>query len=169
MKFQKNECSVCHHPKRLEIELALRNKASILGLEKTYGIGHTTLSRHRQHMDEPKPFDEKSSIERIGQMEKVARSLMARAVNSGDVNNAIKLINSANALIQTSAKLKGELSGKPADTTEISWAKFNGFVDALLAALDKDPNAKKAVMDALGKMEDYEENFEPCPVDPPMG
>jgi hypothetical protein len=138
----------------------------VLGLEKTYGIGHTTLSRHRQHMDEPKPFDEKTSIERVNQMEKVARSLMAKAVNSGDTNNAIKLINAANALIQTSAKLKGELSGKQVDSSELSWAKFNAFVDALISKLEKLPDAKQAVREALAAMEDYEENIEPCLIDP---
>jgi hypothetical protein len=107
-------------------------------------------------MDEcPKPqtvsFEDKTSLERITEIEKIARALIARAASSGQITGVAPLLRAANESLQIAAKLRGEMTGKPVEAAinGISWEEFHIFTGSLLAALDDQPEAKKAVLDAL--------------------
>ena len=96
-------------------------------------------------------FEDKSSLERITEIEKIARALIARAASSGQITGVAPLLRAANESLQIAAKLRGEMTGKPVEAAinGISWEEFHIFTGSLLAALDDQPEAKKAVLGAL--------------------
>lgn len=154
-------CIACTHPKREEIDLALKNGASVRGLAGTYGLSKTSLYRHVAHMDEKakereerasgRTFEDKSSLDRINEVEKIARDLIGRAKESGQINGIAPLLRAANESLSIAAKLRGEMSGKAPEIVHNgpTWAEFHTFTSSLLSALDDQPEAKKAVLDAL--------------------
>lgn len=170
------KCAACRHPKRKEIDTAIKAGASMTGLVTTYGISRTALYRHRAHMDDRDPdktksFEEKSSVEKANEMEKISRSLLSRAASSGDVRGATALVRACNESLALSSKLRGEMSGRPPeDTGGYTWSDFNRFTDSLLTALDEKPEAKKAVLDALSGMGgENAEDLTGSPVDTNVG
>jgi len=148
-------CAGCNHPKSKELNAAIKNGASMSALVETYGISRAALYRHKAHIgerdpDKTKTFEEKTSLERINEMEKFARHFLGKAAASGDTKNAVAIIRAANESISLAARLRGEMSGKPIEVAGgLSWSDFNRFTDTLLAALEDQPEAKKAVLTAL--------------------
>jgi len=154
-------CSVCTHPKREEIEQAIKNGASVRGLAGTYDLSKTSLYRHVAHMEEKakereekasgRSFEDKSSLDRINEVEKIARDLIGRAKDSGQIAGIAPLLRAANESLSIAAKLRGEMTGKAPEIVHNgpTWAEFHTFTSSLLSALDDQPEAKKAVLDAL--------------------
>lgn len=153
-----NVCATCSHPKVDEIDRLIRSGASIRGLAQTYNLSKTGLYRHKAHMDEEQArrksdvsFEDKTSIERITEIEKIARDLISRAASSGKISGVAPLLRAANESLSIACKLRGEMTGKPIETAidGIPWGDFHIFTNSLLAALDDQPVAKKAVLDAI--------------------
>jgi hypothetical protein len=156
-------CTVCAHRRRKEIDEAIVGGVStIAGLARTHGLSRQALMRHRdahmgrdiravhaQRRDE-QAYDRGSSLlDRMHNLGAEAHAALREAKNSKDIRLILSAIGTASKLLELQGRLQGEFADG-AVTVNITHNDFRTLPVGIVAALEPFPDAKRAVLIALG-------------------
>ena len=157
-------CSICSHPERAEIERRLLGGEALRKISGTTGTTPQSLMRHRDgHMSrsitaavqrERQADADKHDDDLLGELKTLTqqvKGLAAAAYKNGDIRAAVAAVTSAAKMVETRAKLTGQIA--PTTVNVLVSAEFKTVQVALLGALEPFPDAKRAVIDALARIE----------------
>jgi hypothetical protein len=179
-------CTVCLHPDRPSIELALSRKAGLKTIAAKFGLSKTALSRHStNHMPPqvkavmlatgrttPVDLDELRRTESEGLLA-TAVALRARlyrqldmAEEVGDLRAAASLDGRILDSLSFVAKLLGEISTHTQTTiTQLTISpEYLSLRAALVQALQPYPEARKAVSQVIRRLEGVEPHYTGVPL-----
>jgi len=123
-------CSICRHPKRLEIEQALLSGTPLRDIQGRYGTARTSLSRHRPHVSEAVTRssqardvartgalldDVRAGERRAERLYAQAEEILAGALVDKDRRTALQAIRAAIDVMSEARsymELRGELTGE---------------------------------------------------------
>jgi hypothetical protein len=154
-------CTVCAHPDVFEINerlVGMGGKRSNRSIAKQYGVGHSAVQRHREHI--PKLLLQASQAEEIAQADTLlqrveelfteARGVLEAAKGDEDYPIVLAGIDRAHKQLELLAKLQGQLAQEGSPITNI--LVHPEFIEArtlIIEALRPFPEAKGAVVKAL--------------------
>ncbi len=154
-----NVCSVCSHPRVGEIDQALAGGVPLRKLAARYGLSSSPLHRHR-HRHLPGALvavhheRATSTLDRVEALLPRVEALLTRAERDRKSGSALAAVREARALLELTARLKGELATQPQTTVNLiasaDWIQLRGLV---LAALAAHPVAQQDVVEALSVVE----------------
>jgi hypothetical protein len=134
------KCSVCVHPEREAIDLAIVGQQKLSALENRYSLNRYALGRHRSHIIElvaRSPEGEKLAradtiVAEIAQLEDLAVEVLDRARLAKDGRLTLAAISTMKALLEFRARVTGALkSPAKGNTLHIHFADKEGFDDRL--------------------------------------
>lgn len=108
-------CRVCQHPRRAEIDEALRNRAKIATLVSLYGIGEGNLRRHQKnHLQaapvgaapETLPASEPSTVARLLQLRTM--KVLRDAEASGEPRVQLAALRAARENLEQAVRLRAQ-------------------------------------------------------------
>lgn len=149
------------HPQRSEIDRRLVSGEPVLAVAKAYGLAHDSLGRHfarhvatavREAAERERQADEEArGDDLLGELRsliKIAKGLLARAVQAGDLRTAVSAVGQIKGVIETMARILGDISDAP--TVNVTLAPVVVQMrQALIVALEPYPEARAAVLKAL--------------------
>lgn len=143
-------CRVCHHPRRLEIETALRNGAKVGTLVELYGVGEGNIRRHaKNHAKAGAVPSKPGQVLPDGEPSKLAKLLSLRTLKvlrdgeaSGNPRVQLSALRVARENLETVAKLRAT---EPADYAPERDELLSALRDRLAATLRDYPEALDAV------------------------
>ncbi len=152
-------CSVCTHPQRGAIDLALVAGASRNGLATAYGLAETSLRRHEAaHLPAAmvrgeEAREEARALDVIQQLKAIngaTLQILKESREGRDNDTALKAIDRIQKQIELQAKLLGELKEGTTVNVLVSpeWIQVRTVI---LHALDAHPAARLAVAAALAE------------------
>ena len=164
-------CSVCTHPRRKEIEAAIKGGRSLRSVEKEFGVPRSNISRHmspdhfgaavRAMKSAICPASLKKEIKAIRDASGVVDQIkdLIDKTNTilesagGDPYLGLKAIEAARKNLETLAKLNGQLTAGGNSNTQINTGitpgEYNRTVSHVIMALEPFPEARGAVLAAL--------------------
>ncbi len=103
-------CSVCRHPERRSIDLALIEAEPFRNLAKRYGLSSTALYRHREaHLSArlAKAYEAEAGtlLDQVSALQERAMSILAKAEADRDLRAALAAIREARGNLELLAKL----------------------------------------------------------------
>lgn len=129
-------CTVCRHPQRESIDLALRtNSGSLRVLAGRFGVSKTALDRHHHHADHKR--DRKNTEQIAGIDAEIGKLIRAqnRAKRKRDNVGALAIARELRAWYVLKAKAAAVVSAsQPEQTQEISHAEALGLAKAIIEA-----------------------------------
>jgi len=154
-------CKVCSHTKLKEINTQLVKGATLEMLSQKYNVTISALYRHKQNhipvqlakAQEAKAVTAADTLlGRIGELDARADDVYTRALEDDNLAAAIGAIKELRAILELYAKLTGELQTQNVNTIIVmpEWVKLRS---AILCALQAYPEARQAVVEALGRVE----------------
>lgn len=108
-------CRVCQHPRRGEIDEALRNKAKVSALVSLYGIGEGNIRRHaKNHLSpadsapaaESLPSSEPSTVARLLQLRTM--KVLRDAEASGEPRVQLAALRAARENLEQAVRLRAQ-------------------------------------------------------------
>lgn len=159
------DCTICTHRKRAEIDEALGSQAAILRIAKQFKVGRMALTRHRdQHLRADvlaaaaaRQVSEvvgrgASVLDRLEALDTRMAEIIDEAMLQADKSNAVRAIREMRGLVELRAKLTGELKDGAGQVTNINITHndFRTLQVGIVAALEPYPEAKRAVLAAMG-------------------
>lgn len=169
------ECTVCAHPDRARVELALANRVPMRTVARRYTLSKEAAYRHRRgHMPPQliaalmlrgRPTDVDLDKLRITESEGLLQHLVAQrgrlykladaAEDLGDINAATRVHGQLSRNLELTGKLLGELrTGSQSVVQNILIApQYHQMRVALVQALRPFPDARTAVAAVLHKIE----------------
>ncbi len=168
-------CKVCHHPRRAEIEHAIVMRVPQETVARKFGISHDSVQRHKtNHLnatsmaalmtnERPSAIDLEQLEQRESEsllsnvvMQRARLNLLSEeAAKHGDVRAGAMVERAVTGNLEFVAKLLGQLIQRH-EVTRASILVSPDYLKLraeLLSALFPFPDAKKAVADALFRME----------------
>lgn len=160
----KNTCRACDLPPsdRAALDAALRSGEPLLTLAKRFGLSESATRRHRDaHLarsgdvlppEEPEPVDE--TLAELGTLQKITRSILARALQNESDEIGLKAVREASRLLRQQAELTGKVS-RAKLTMHVDLRLDSTFTEisrAAARALRDFPEARRALSDELGKL-----------------
>ncbi len=151
-------CTVCTHPKREQIDLALVESVSAAEIAGRYRtLGERAVRRHRSnHLPARMVMAEKAAelveadnlLDQVGDLQRRALGILGRAEEAGELKTALSAIREARGNLELLAKLLGELDERPVVNLNISpeWLQLRAVI---VGALEPHPEALGAVVGAL--------------------
>ena len=150
------ECSVCNHPRALDINEALVvQRSSLRAIAGQFGIPKETLRRHRGHLPEllvrasrdMQHFERESLVERLEEITTETRNILREARDEDEPDNylALKAIQRLEKQLELEAEILEILSRQPVVNVLIA----PKLEQALVLALEPYPEASEAVVDAI--------------------
>ena len=153
-------CTVCAHPDRSAIDAALVAGDAYRSIAKRYEASEAAVFRHREHV--PATIAQAQAAETVAQADDLleqlqalrnkAMSLLLKAEAAGDYRTALAGIREARACIETLLEVEGELDRRPQVNIVVS-AEWVEIRTVILTALTSHPEARTAVVRALGKVD----------------
>lgn len=140
-------CRVCQHPKRPEIDAALRNGEKISTLVKLYGLGEGNLRRHKaNHLTAPAEAapasgNDPSKMATLIQLKTM--KLLRDAEASGSQRVALAALRQARENLETLAKVRAT---EPAPYDPVRDEVLTAIRDRLAATLSEFPEALERVL-----------------------
>lgn len=124
-------CTVCQHPKRKGIESAHLSGQSFRFIAAREGVSKQAITRHvKSHMPEQmvKAAERKeiaagaSLIERLVELNKISRKILADAYRDGDRGVALQAITRLEKQLELEARLLGEIRDNQVNVVNVSLA-----------------------------------------------
>jgi hypothetical protein len=157
-------CSVCAHTARSEIDAAIVGGVrTVSDLARTYGMSRQAIMRHR---DNHMVADIKAAIARQaedGALERggsildqmlaltaEARDVLRKAKGTNDLRLIMGAIERVGVMLERQAKLEGLIGNGDVTNINITHNDFRQLQVNIVAALEPFPDAKRAVLAALG-------------------
>ncbi len=153
-------CTVCSHPSRPAIDKALVGGAAFRHIASQFGTSTTALQRHKaDHLPAAVATAHEAEsgaraddlLEQLQALRNKAMALLLKAEAAGDYRTALAGIREARACIETLLEVEGELDRRPQVTivTNPEWVEIRTVI---LATLQSHPEARQAVVTALGRV-----------------
>jgi hypothetical protein len=162
-------CTVCAHPERHAIDLALVNGQPCRSIASRYvTIGRMALERHKAahlpvklvHADAAADLAEacdllsqvRDLLSQVRDLQTSALRMLQKAEKAGDLRTALGAIREARSNLELLAKLTGELDDRAQINVLLApeWLHIRAVV---LTALEGHPEAKRAVAANLATLE----------------
>jgi hypothetical protein len=154
------QCRTCAHPDIDAINIALAADEYITHISTRYGVGTDSLKRHKTHHLTPAVIrlaaarrNEGSAVpayERLEDLYNRASALMAQAENKGSIVGGAAVLRELRQIVETLAKLTGELDERPQITVNLlSSPEVIEVLGRLMAALAPYPDARIAAAAAI--------------------
>lgn len=155
-------CSVCGHAARVEIDKHLVDGVRTTSdLARSFSLSRQALLRHKENhvtkairaaaerdRQDTGERHEAGLLDQARDLHRKALGLMAKAYQTGDIRTAIAGLNAATKLLELQGRFLGQIGG---DTTvNIAMNDFRTLQVGIVAALEPYPDAKRAVLLALG-------------------
>ncbi len=150
-------CSVCSHPERRSIDVALVSREAFRAISCRYHVGRESLRRHAQvHI--PQQLAKAHEAEEVaraddllGQLRGLRAkvvSLLYKAEQAGELRTAVAAAKEARQNLETLAKVRGELDERPVVNVLISseWLQLRTLI---IRAVQPHPEALADVLKAL--------------------
>lgn len=154
------KCTICTHPKRLEIEKLFLNGVTYRDISRQHSVSKDAVCRHiaehvYREMAAAKTEEAKSrTSDLFGELDKLsvdARRILASAEHDNDYHAAIKALSELRRQLEIIAKLRGELI-EHTTINLIASPQFVQVQSVLITALSPYPEAKGAVVSALAQI-----------------
>lgn len=150
-------CTICQHPHREAIDLALARRAALSETAAKYRVSDDAVSRHKANHLPAKLVlaqeaeDVREALDVIKQLKAInAASLhiLKEAREQGKQGTALAAIDRIHKQIELQAKLLGELDDRPQVNVLISteWLQLR---TTIITALDAHPQARASVLRAV--------------------
>jgi len=154
-------CSVCRHPDRPAIDAALVSGRPLRDIAGHHGLSKSAVERHgNDHLPAAlvkahEAEDVRHAIDVVAQLKAINRvclSVLKDARDQGDGDLALKAVDRIQRQIELQAKLIGQLDERPVVNVTISaeWVELRTII---LTALQTHPEARSAVVRALGRVD----------------
>jgi len=152
-------CTICSHTDRVGIDQALLNGEPFRHIAARTGTSTTALARHKadhipsaiaQAQDAVEVAQADDLLREVRQLKAKAVSLLLQAERAGDYRTALTGIREARACVELLLEVEGELDRRPIVNVTVS-AEWLTIRMTLLDALQTHPEARHAVVTALGK------------------
>lgn len=153
-------CTVCGHAERDAIDRALVAAQSYRNIAQRYGLEHTAVFRHGQHISAAllrakDAADVARGDSLLGQLRELAadaRRIGERAEREGHLPTALQAVRELTRLLELQAKLAGELQQEGAISIHVNpqWLSVRAV---LLEALVPYPEARAVVAGRLLALE----------------
>ena len=154
-------CTVCRHPEREEIEVAVIRGTPFRDIAGLFDLTKSAVARHAQvHLPAMLAKAEgarevacaDSILGQILGLQESALSILAKAEQSNDSDMALKAIREARGCVELMAKVSGELREGPTVNVLVTpeWSRLQSVI---LSALDQHPEARLSVAAALKHLE----------------
>jgi hypothetical protein len=154
-------CSICAHPARDAIDTALIDRQPFRRIAARFGVAATSLMRHYDdHLPATLVQAARAAeitrggdlIDRLLELTKVTRSILARAYKANDDDLALRAIARAERQLELQARLMGELQDAPVVHITLS-AEWVSLQQVIVHALEPYPEARLAVAGALDNLQ----------------
>lgn len=154
-------CTVCVHPDRAAIDLALVNGVPGNAVAAKYRVSEDAVARHRgNHLPAALAHaraaeDVARADDLLGQLQQLqadARRIGGKAEQAGDLKTALMGIRELVRIVELTAKMVGELDERP-QVTLVTAPEWLAVRTALLEALRPFPEARTAVAARLAALE----------------
>lgn len=152
-------CSVCPHPDRPAIDQAIVSGRSLRSVATEFGLSKEAPRRHKPHispallavLEQRKLAGPTAAVDRLEDLHRRASALLDVAEAKGDIRNAAAVIGQLRGIVETLAKLSGELDERPTVqilnvATSAEWLQIRQL---LTVALTPYPEAAMAVASGL--------------------
>lgn len=122
-------CYACHHDRRAEVEAAILEGRSLRDVARQYGLSKDGLSRHRGHISpalvrvmerrEERQAERgpETALARLENLYAKAVRVLEAAETAGHTAQQLAAIREARGIVETLAKVTGELREQPAGVT----------------------------------------------------
>jgi hypothetical protein len=158
-------CTVCAHEDAVLInEDLVLHKTSNRSIANQYGVGHSAVQRHREHI--PQLLVKASQAMEVGQADDLlakveelrlkAMEVLTEAEEAHDHRVMLAAIDRASKQLELLAKLLGELQQEGTSTINLALVDHPDYArlsDAILGALVPHGDARYAVAEALREIE----------------
>ena len=155
------QCTVCAHTEKARINSQLIEGEILETLSKVYNLTPAALNRHKQnHLPEQlikaqsvrQVAAADSLMERVTSLNEKAESVYIKAIKSNNLTAATQAIRELRGITELYAKITGELTSQSVNNIIVmpEWLSLRNLI---LFALDPYPEARQAVVKALGEME----------------
>jgi len=154
-------CTVCTHPDRAAIDLALVNGVSGNAVAAKYRVSEDAMVRHRgNHLPAALAQGQAAGevaradglLGQLGQLQADARRIGRKAEETGDLKTALMGVRELVRIVELTAKLVGELDERP-QVTLVTAPEWLTVRTTLVRTLAPYPEAKTAVASALMRLE----------------
>ncbi len=153
-------CTVCTHDLRDEVDRALVAGEPFRSIAARFGLSKTALIRHkRSHIPACLTLaHEAAEVCRADDLLGQVAALRDRAINildcaesAGELDVALRAIRETRSCLEVLARLLGELRDSPTINVLFmpEWLEVQAVV---VGALEQHPEARRAVVDALGRL-----------------
>lgn len=154
------QCTVCAHADADKINAEIVGGATLDALSKAYGLNMAALHRHKKHIpaqlakaqDAQEVAAADSLMGRIVGLNTKAEDIYSKALEAKNLNAAVAAVRELRGITELYAKITGELQAQTVNNIIImpEWVRLR---DAILYALEPYPEARLAVIAAVGRLE----------------
>lgn len=154
-------CTVCTHPNRAAIDLALLNGASGNAIAAKFRVSEDAITRHKgNHLPATLAQGQAAAevaradglLGQLQQLQDDARRIGGKAEETGDLKTALMGVRELVRIVELTGKLVGELDDRPQVNVLVA-PEWTTVKVALLAALQPFPEARQAVAARLTALE----------------
>jgi hypothetical protein len=150
-------CTVCDHPERHSIDIALVSGAPYRNVAKRFALSESSVYRHKTehllaHLLKAREVEEVAQaddlLEQVRHLQTHALEILERAEKAGDLRTALTAISQARGNLELLGKLAGELDERSVVNLNVSpeWLELRAVI---VGALEPHPAAHTAVVRAL--------------------
>jgi hypothetical protein len=155
------KCSVCTHADAREINKQLVSGVPLKSLSKVYELSTTALHRHKQEhlptqlaksQGAKEAANATDIMTRVADLDAKAADVYARAIKAKNLSAAIGAVRELRGITELYARVTGELQAQNVTNIVIApeWVSLR---NAILVALGPYPEARQAVIEAVGRVE----------------
>jgi len=153
-------CTICVHPAREAIDMALVAGEPYRGIAKRYEASEAAMFRHREHLPATMVKAQAAGqvakaddlLEQLQALRNKAMALLLAAERAGDLRTALAGVREARGCIEVLLEVEGEISRRPEVNITIS-AEWVEIRSVILTALQAHPEACQDVVRALGRVD----------------
>jgi hypothetical protein len=151
------KCTVCAHAEAAMINKQLLVQVPLRTLSEAYEVTVASLQRHQKHIPAQLVRAQEARevaaadvlIGRVADLNIKAEDVYKRALKADNLSVAIGAIRELRGILELYAKITGELSSVNNIIIAPEWVSLRSV---LLMALEPYPVARKAVLEAVGRM-----------------
>jgi hypothetical protein len=136
-------CYACDHPQRAFIDAAIVAGRTVRDIGGRVGLSKSAIDRHRAHVPARLARAKRARevtqaddlIDRLLELTRITRSILARAYNANDHDLALRAIARAEKQLELEARLLGELQAAPIVNvvTAPAWQSLQSVLTRVLA------------------------------------
>lgn len=154
-------CSACAHPQTEAISLELLQHVPLRRIADKFGLSLSAVARHKSHVpaslaktEEAQHVAEAGNVmRRIAELDQRADEIYRQASEGNDPALALKALKELREVTALYARLTGEIQTGTVHNTLIITPEWVSMRSAMLKALEPYPEARRALVAALGGFE----------------